>query len=386
MKKNKAEWKPKCKTSNDSKSEVKVSSAVDVIKKFRKRFRSVDQDEVKNQIKIKKDEISKLGDERHLIRKKRLLKQEILNLEKKLVEESPGEEFNLEDVLKKKNSVTRKKIKRSFNDETRRRPSSHSRVIKVSREKIDIDGDKDMILEDMVAHIKDKNYVPPVYVSFNGTCPECNSMMQKLPTEASMACGECGISVPYLDSTTRSANHGDDRSYPSFSYKKINHFRDWLRSVQAKESTNISQDILDMVCTKCQEQRLSPDDLTPKKIREILKQCKLRKYYENAVLIHSLMTGKQPPRFQPETEYQLEQMFMQIALPFEIAVKEVAPERKNFLSYAFVCFKFVQLLPDVDNRWLQSFGLLKGRDKLYKQDQIWRHICNQLGWKFHPSV
>ena len=77
---------------------------------------------------------------------------------------------------------------------------------------------------------------------------------------------------------------------------------------------------------------------------------------------------------------------MQIALPFDKAVREICPDRKNFLSYSFVCFKFIELLPDVDNAWLQSFNLLKGRDKLYKQDLLWRHMCKTLGWKFIPSV
>ena len=140
------------------------------------------------------------------------------------------------------------------------------------------------------------------------------------------------------------------------------------------------------MCVKCKEQRIDPESLTPKKVKQLLKECKLRKYYENNVLIYSLLTGKDPPRFEPRVEAKLESMFMQIALPFEKAVKEICPDRKNFLSYSFVCFKFIQLLPDVDNVWLQSFNLLKGRDKLYKQDLLWRHMCKTLGWKFIPSV
>ena len=381
-------WKSKTdsvKTSSDKKIK---HTALDVVKTFNKRMRDGDiVREIEQEIKNIEKELKKMGIGRHNIRPKRILNQKLKDLEQKKKEYSNYDMEKINSILEKRRPVkvlpVRKKIKQN-SDDNRRRPSSHSRVIKVSRDKKN--DNSDIMIEDLVTELHSINYVPPVYVSFSGSCSECGGQMQKLPTESTVVCAECGMSIPYLDSTARSSNHGDERSFPSFSYKKINHFRDWLKSVQAKESTTISQEILQKVCKKCSEQRIKPEDLTPKKVREILKSCKLRKYYENSVLIYSLLTGVEAPRFKPEVEAQLETMFMQIAVPFEKAVKEVAPERKNFLSYAFVCFKFVQLLPDVDQRWLQSFALLKGRDKLYRQDQIWKNICKQLKWKFHPSV
>ncbi len=381
-------WKSKTdavKTSSDKKI---IHTALDAVKTFHKRMRDGDIiKEIEQEMKSIEKELSKMGDGRHNIRPKRILNQKLKDLQQKKKDYSNYDMEKINSVLDTRRPVkvvpVRKKIKQN-SDDNRRRPSSHSRVIKVSRDKKN--DNADIMIEDLVTELHSLNYVPPVYVSFSGSCSECGGQMQKLPTESTVVCAECGMSIPYLDSTARSSNHGDERSFPSFSYKKINHFRDWLKSVQAKESTTISPEIMQKVCKKCSEQRIKPEDLTPKKVREILKSCKLRKYYENSVLIYSLLTGVEAPRFKPEVEAQLETMFMQIAVPFEKAVKEVAPERKNFLSYAFVCFKFVQLLPDVDQRWLQSFALLKGRDKLYRQDQIWRHICKQLNWKFHPSV
>ena len=363
-------------------------SAIEVVRGFNKRLRDGDLvKEIEEKIVSLNKQLKKLGEGRHNIRPRRILIQKINDLKEKKREYLQYDRSKLEALINMKSSgasmPVRKKIKKS-SDDHRRRPSSHSRVIKVSRDKEN--NNSDIMMEDLITDLNSLNYTPPVYVSFSGSCSDCGGQMQKLPTESTVVCCECGMSVPYLDSTARSSNHGDERSFPSFSYKKINHFRDWLKSVQAKESTTISPEILEKVCKKCSEQRIKPEDLTPKKVREILKSCKLRKYYENSVLIYSLLTGHEAPRFKPEVEAKLETMFMQIAVPFEKAVKEVAPERKNFLSYAFVCFKFVQLLPDVDQRWLQSFALLKGRDKLYRQDQIWRHICDQLKWKFYPSV
>jgi hypothetical protein len=29
---------------------------------------------------------------------------------------------------------------------------------------------------------------------------------------------------------------------------------------------------------------------------------------------------------------------------------------------------------------------LKSREKLFEQERIWKDICNDLGWKFVPSI
>ena len=204
-----------------------------------------------------------------------------------------------------------------------------------------------------------------------------------------MACENCGTSINYLDSTTASAGH-DDRSYPQFSYKKLNHFTQWIKSTQGKEICNISDDVLQSVMETMYMYGIEPEKSTPKKVRECLKQCGLRKYYENCTLIWSMLTGKDPPRFTPKVEEKLETMFLQIQAPFEKAIQEVAPTRKNFLSYAYVCFKFCQIIEDFTDaerkKWLDSFSLLKGRDKLHRQDCIWKNICKELDWKFIPTI
>ena len=70
-----------------------------------------------------------------------------------------------------------------------------------------------------------------------------------------------------------------------------------------------------------------------------------------------------------------------IQVPFQ---KFCPKDRKNFLSYAYVLHKFVQLL-DLDE-YLDCFILLKSREKLHQQDLIWAKICKYLKWEFIPSV
>lgn len=227
---------------------------------------------------------------------------------------------------------------------------------------------------------------PPLLVASSHTCPECGGYMRRIQSESTMACTDCGVATEYLNRTSTAASHGDERSYVSFSYKRSNHFKDWLKCVQGKQSTVVPADVLQALCEKLHEQRVSVKQLTAAKIRATLKTLKMRKHYENSVLIHSILTGVKPRRFRPEIEERLERMFLQIQEPFYKAIADVAPTRKNFLSYAYTCYKLIQSMPDVSNEWLDSFCLLKGRDKLHRQDIIWQHICKQLGWKFIPSV
>ena len=58
--------------------------------------------------------------------------------------------------------------------------------------------------------------------------------------------------------------------------------------------------------------------------------------------------------------------------------------RKNFLSYSYVLYKFCQLL-DKDE-YLKYFTLLKSREKLHLQDQIWKKICEEVNWEFIQSI
>lgn len=356
---------------------------------------------LERELKNLEQELKECSDERRFIRRRRVLKDCIEGVRKSIASITSGKKLKDFDTTvrpfilahqrnEKKRTANPRKRKHvsplARSKRSRRKSTQHSRRIRVTTPDREGTAGDATIVDELTNELEVNTGDCPLYVCAINTCPECNGIMRKLPTESRMACEKCGVSTLYLDSTTAAAGHGDDRSYPSFSYKKINHFKDWLRSVQAKESTTISQEVLTKVCKKMHEQRVGIKDVTPKKIREALKACKLRKYYENVVLIHSLLTGRKPPRFEPATENTLERMFLQIQSPFEKAVLEVAPERKNFLSYAYVCYKFCQLLPEVDNKWLSSFQLLKGRDKLHRQDLIWAHMCKQLNWTFYPSV
>ena len=74
-------------------------------------------------------------------------------------------------------------------------------------------------------------------------------------------------------------------------------------------------------------------------------------------------------------------MFQQIQNPFD---KHCPEERKNFLSYSYVLYKFCELLSE--DEYLPCFPLLKSKEKLYQQDVIWKKICKELQWEFIATI
>ena len=221
-----------------------------------------------------------------------------------------------------------------------------------------------------------------VYLADTDECPHCNQQMVMIPSTALLSCTQCGRSKPYLDATSASTAYGEEVEFSNFSYKRSNHFQEWLNSFQAKETTEIPQTVFDRVMEELYRQRISDlNEITTKKVREVLKDLKLRKYYEHVTQITCRLNGKRPPRMTPDQEEQCRLMFMAIQGPFE---KNCPPDRKNFLSYSYCLYKFCELM--AYDEFLPCFSLLKGRDKLFKQDMIFKRICEDLGWTWLPSI
>lgn len=214
-------------------------------------------------------------------------------------------------------------------------------------------------------------------------CAQCNIPMRLAPHRALMVCVKCGCFSSYIDGTTNSMAYGDEIEISSmYCYKRLNHFRLQLAQLQATETTEVPQKIIDKVLEELNGRGVKkPEDVTIKMIREILKKMKQRKCYDHIPQIYSRVTGIPPVRLTPELEEKLRLMFINIQEPFE---KHCPPGRRNFLSYKFLLYKMFQLL-GLDEL-LPYMTLLKGKDKLMKQDAIYRECCKELDWTFIPSL
>merc|ERR1712018_852250 len=94
---------------------------------------------------------------------------------------------------------------------------------------------------------------------------------------------------------------------------------------------------------------------------------------------YAKLTGKKPVSLKPQTLEKIKLMFRQLQGPFE---KHCPKNRSNFLSYPFVVAKLLQLLGE--NELLLYFSLLKGKEKLQTQEDIFSLICEDLDWPIIP--
>ena len=167
-----------------------------------------------------------------------------------------------------------------------------------------------------------------------------------------------------------------------YAYKRINHFNEWLNQIQGKETTEIPEEVYDKILLEIKKEKISNMAVLRKeKVKSILKKLGINKYYEHVPHIIYRLNGLPVPHMPPSLEERLRHMFCQIQVPF---LKYAPAERKNFLSYAYVLHKFMQLLEK--DEYLPSFPLLKSREKLHNQDLIWQKICAELGWEFYKSI
>ena len=213
-------------------------------------------------------------------------------------------------------------------------------------------------------------------------CIKCNVERKLFMSDGKMICPNCGDERFILIDSDKPSYKEPPRELSYFAYKRINHLNEWLAQFQAKESTDIPQEVYDKILMELKKERMDDiSQLKTSKLREILKKLKLNKYYEHVPHIINRLNGVPPPTINRETEEELRRMFKEIQMPFH---KFCPKDRKNFLSYSYVLHKFMQLL-EMDE-FLPCFPLLKSREKLHQQDQIWKQICEYLHWQFIPSV
>jgi predicted nucleic acid-binding Zn-ribbon protein len=242
---------------------------------------------------------------------------------------------------------------------------------------------RDSILEQYLMKIN------PAYVKksneaddMSGECAECGTDMEFSQNEAMLFCPECGLTEFILIDSDRPSYKDPPRESSYYAYKRINHFNELLAQFQAKGSTEIPQDIFDQIVAELQKQRITDfKSLKPRQMREVLRKLKLNRQYDHIPYIISRLNGSAAPVMDRETEEKLRHMFKEIQPSFQ---RHCPKNRRNFLSYSYVLYKFCELL-ELDE-FLASFPLLKNRDKLYQQSKVWQAICAEMGWEFIKSI
>lgn len=213
-------------------------------------------------------------------------------------------------------------------------------------------------------------------------CPICRKgELIPVEHEGLVVCNNCSTASKFLVENEKPSYKEPPKEVCFYAYRRINHFREVLAQFQAKETTNIPEEVLEAIKNQAKKERipLTEEWFDNTRAKEMLKKLRLNRYYEHIPYIKDKL-GIRPPVMSPELEEVLCNLFMILQSPY---AKFCPDDRSNFLNYYYTGFKLCEL---VDQRqFLPYFQMLKDDDKLYEQDQIWQKMCEELGWPFIPT-
>ena len=205
-------------------------------------------------------------------------------------------------------------------------------------------------------------------------CEDCGIEKTLEISISSYVCTNCGlIEYVLID---------EERIIKEYSpYERKNHFKDWLKQIQAKESVDISDEIFDKIINELKRNKyyLNKNHINRDIIQKILKKLGYSKLYKHTPFIINKITGKPAPTISNENEEKLIKMFEMIQEPWELYKPK---GRKNFIHYPYILYKFSELLEL--EYLLETFPMLDFPN-LAIPDNTWKKICNHLKWEFYPT-
>jgi Poxvirus Late Transcription Factor VLTF3 like len=237
------------------------------------------------------------------------------------------------------------------------------------------------LLQNYLSNI-DSSFVDlSLYYTKKNICRYCSKgEMIAMEDEGILLCNVCSVISKYLIENEKPSYREPPKEVCFYAYKKINHFKEILAQFQGKESTNIPAEVIQNIKAQIKKERLDIDALTYDELKGLLKKLGYNKYYEHINFIkHKL--GIQPVIIPQDIEETLCNFFMEIQHPY---AKHCPDYRINFLHYFFVLYKLFQLIGE--DKYLKEIPMLKDKDKLMEQENIWKKICQELNWEFIPTV
>ena len=111
-------------------------------------------------------------------------------------------------------------------------------------------------LVDKYMSIINKKYVRNVEEEDIEICKNCKNQMTCLQHDAIIICDKCGYQELLLVEQNRPILKQNTKDTSHFSYKRINHFREWCNQVQGKESTDIPDEIFEKILTEIKKEKI----------------------------------------------------------------------------------------------------------------------------------
>lgn len=246
-------------------------------------------------------------------------------------------------------------------------------------------------------------------------CALCGSMLTYMRSEGAFVCQgydeqcvdcdgnveivhkPCGYTVQTIDNGPSSLPFGTKVQGLNTTYKRINHFNEWLNHIQAKQRDKVPAYVIDAVREEfVKDRRTAKHEITKERVREYLKKLHKRykhvkpkplnfsRYYAQAILIVEKLGGSSPPTLTPQQESTMRWIFWMLEIAFKAVPEHILKGRQNFLPYPYVIYKICEILGH--HHMLRSLTLLKSQARIRQHDRIWSYMVDYLSMDPIPTV
>lgn len=220
------------------------------------------------------------------------------------------------------------------------------------------------------------------YITSNDICQKCKKgELISQEDEGVLICNNCGVFVQYIIDCEKPSYKEPPSEVSYTAYVRLNHFKEILSQFQAKETTQIPDDVIEAIRGRIKKERITDlSEITYTKTRDILRKLDYTKYFEHIQYINCKF-GIKPPTMSEELIETLCVLFIEIQAPWALHCPST---RTNFFNYAYTLFQLCKLLDQT--QFLPFIPMMKDAEKGKERDTIWQKVCDELDWYFYPSV
>lgn len=172
-------------------------------------------------------------------------------------------------------------------------------------------------------------------------------------------------------------------SYNKTSYDKINTMIEWMDLFTGRDTKDIDNKLIETI--KERLSRMKNEDISVDIINKVLKEMKLNKKYKYSYYICAKITGRYPT-ITREKEKIIYEYFSLIQDSFNRLKQKNIIKRKNIWMYHYCVYKICEL---IDEKHIMSFiqkPLICNEKNLYKYDEGWKKIMEDLKLPFYRSI
>ena len=219
------------------------------------------------------------------------------------------------------------------------------------------------------------------FIKPDDVCQSCHKgELVSNEEDGMLICNHCSGCIKYLSDTEKPSYKDPPKEVSTYAYKKLNHFKEVVSQFQAKQTTTLAPEIIANIKRQIVKERLVQDQLTYYKMKEMFKKLGYSYIYDHINYVKKML-GIPPPIMSVALEEQLYNLFNELQTPY---FKFCPPERINFSNYYFILYKLCELLGEI--QYLKEIPMLKDRNKIIEQSEIWRKMCAFLNWRYIPTV